>query len=341
MARRQPSAAEEWLVYFAARAGAAAISSLPVETALELAGPLGRLLYRWDRKHRERTLSHLKLAFPEWSQQRVEQVAIESFEHFVRLAVEVVHLPRLVHARCWPSRIGRCELGPAVELLSRGRPLLLVTGHYGNWEMLGSLLAVLGFPMAALARPIDHRRVNDWLLGIRESKGLRIITKWDATDVMVDLLRSGGALGFIADQNAGDRGMFVPYFGRLASSYKSIGLLAMQLQAPIIVGYARRIGTQARYDLGVTDIIRPEDWSGARDPLYYITARYNRALEMMIRECPQQYLWMHRRWKSRPRFEREARPAPQAVRQNLADLPWLAPPEVEALLRVASSDAGS
>src|SRR5690606_19753661 len=133
---------------------------------------------------------------------------------------------------------------------------------------------LLGYDVDAIARPIDNPLINRWLLGIRERKGMRIITKWDATERMLQVLEAGGALGFIADQNAGDKGLFVPFFGRLASTYKSIGLLAMNRQVPVVCGYAHRIGPGFRYELGVVDVIRPEEWESQRDPLFYITARY-------------------------------------------------------------------
>src|SRR5262249_46506392 len=157
-------------------------------------------------------------------------------------------------------------------------------------------IAVMGFPMNALARPLDNRLINRWLLGVREARGLRILTKWGATPILQQILETGGRLGFIADQNAGDQGLFVPFFGRLASSYKSIGLLAMRYNVPIMVGAANRIGPNFEYQLLTGDIITPDDWARRDDPLFYITARYNRAIETLIRAAPEQYLWVHRRW---------------------------------------------
>ena len=131
---------------------------------------------------------------------------------------------------------GWARLGPAIDLLNTGKPAILVTGHLGNWEVLGTLLAVLGYRCDAIARPIDNPLISDWLMGVRERRGLRIITKWNATDRMVAVLHRGGALGYIADQNAGTRDLFVPFFGKLASTYKSIGLLAMTQEVPVVCG---------------------------------------------------------------------------------------------------------
>ena len=88
-----------------------------------------------------------------------------------------------------------------------------------------------------------------------------------------------------------------------------------------------------RYELTAADIIRPEDWEQQRDPLYYVTARYIRAIETMVRACPSQYLWMHRRWKSRPRFEREGQPMPPGLQRNLEELPWMDQATMKDLVR--------
>ncbi len=322
-----------WSQYLGARVAAAALTSFNVDANLTTAGWLGRLLHRLDGRHRGRTAAHLRVAFPDWPADRIEALTVASFEHLMQLVVEVLHTPRLLHRESWPGRITLRDLGPALEILNAGRPAIMVTGHVGNWEVLGSLLAVLGYPVDAIARPLDNRLINDWLLGIRERRGVRIITKFSATDRMLEVLGAGGTLGFIADQNAGDKGMFVPFFGKLASTYKSIGLLAMDQNVPILCGYAHRVGQGFDYEVGITDIIRPEDWQGRRDPLYYVTARYMRALETMVRRRPQQYLWMHRRWKSRPRHERQGKPMPEALRRHLEELPWMTPEQMRELER--------
>jgi KDO2-lipid IV(A) lauroyltransferase len=110
-------------------------------------------------------------------------------------------------------------------------------------------------------------------------------------------------VGFIADQNAGPKGIFVDFFGRKASTYKSIGLLAMQYQVPVVIGYARRQSESFRFKMCVQDIIYPEDWASQPDALRYITQRYTKAIEDFVSEDPGQYLWVHRRWKTRPKGE--------------------------------------
>jgi KDO2-lipid IV(A) lauroyltransferase len=328
---RYPSLITHVGQYAALRIAAATLNVFDIEHGLRSARAIGSMMHRLDRRHRERILQNIRRALPELPEQRVEFLAERSAQHFLQLGVEVLFTPRLVSRDTWAERVRLHRLSEALDLLLSGRPTLLVTGHFGNWELLGYVLATVGLDMDAIARPIDNPLVNRWLLDVRERQGMRIITKFGATDRMTRVLEEGGTLGFIGDQNAGDRGLFVPFFGRLASAYKSIGLLALNYNAPVICGYARRLNDRFRFEIGASDIIYPRDWADQPDPLYYLTARYTRAIERMVRLAPDQYLWLHRRWKSRPRHEREGKPMPAALRRKLESLPWLDGEQIELI----------
>jgi KDO2-lipid IV(A) lauroyltransferase len=322
MARNQ-SAFANWSQYLALRLATSALHTFSPQRNLASARGLGSILHQIDAKHRRRAVRNIARSLPHLPREQIIQIARGSMEHFLQLGVEVLFTTRMVQLDTWAQQFSFRGLEQALDLVLAKRPCILVTGHYGNWEILGYVMALLGIDLSAVARPIDNPLVNDWLMGVRQAKGLRIITKWGASDEMTSLLDRGGTLAFIGDQNAGDKGMFVPFFGRLASAYKSIGLLAIRYDAPVICGYARRVGEQFRFELGVTDIIHPQDWKAADDPLYYLTARYTRAIETMIRQSPEQYLWTHRRWKSRPRHERLGIAMPASLRRQLESLPWM------------------
>lgn len=331
MAARE-SALINWSEYLALRAISGFMQCFDVDQNLATAGALGSLLNRISRRHRRRARRHIAASFPEWDRSRVAEIAERSMRHMIQLfMVESAMIPRLVTSTSWPRYLRIGDLGPAMNQLIQNKPALFITGHCGNWELLGYSMAVMGYPMYALARPLDNPLLNKWVMGIREARGMRVLTKFGAAPVLQQIMRSGGNIAFIADQNAGDQGLFVPFFGRLASSYKSIGLLAMRYRVPIIAAVAWRRSERFSYELSCVDYIDPTDWEDQPDPLYYITARYNRAIELMIRRAPEQYLWVHRRWKSRPRHERLGRPMPTRLIEKLRSLPWLTEADIERL----------
>jgi KDO2-lipid IV(A) lauroyltransferase len=338
MARNQP-AWLNWSQYLAARTAGSVVGIVDPPTVLRSAASVADRWHRLDKRHRDRAEAHLRSCFPDWPQQRIQQTAAASSRFVAQLAVEILLAPRLISADNWQQRVRLTGIEPAVRRVFERRPMILLTGHCGNWEIWGWVLSTLGVPLHALARPLDNPIIWRWFAGIRERRGLRLVTKWGAADDMIRILQGGGMLGVIADQNAGDQGLFVPFFNRLASTYKSIGLLALRYDVPIACGHAVRLGDDLRYELRVEDYIEPSDWQGQPDPLFYIAARYNKAIEDMIRRHPENYLWMHRRWKSRPRFERQGKPMPASLKEKLANLPWM---DERTLARlVADSEAAT
>jgi KDO2-lipid IV(A) lauroyltransferase len=294
--------------YFGARTTAMLLGLFPVNANLRTARAVGGILYKLDKKHRLRALENLRASFPEKSDKELDFIAERSMQHFLELVMDVLFSTRLINAESWYRYVHLDGLSDSLKILLRGRGAIMLTGHYGNWEILGYTLATLGFETYSIARPIDNPYIDSWLLGVREKKGQIILSKRGVTTTAQDVLERKGVLGIIADQNAGPKGMFVPFFNRLASTYKSIGLLAIQYNVPIVVGYARRRGDKFEFDIGTTDIIYPEDWHNFprdqyRDELHYITARYTKGIEDFVRADPTQYLWIHRRWKTRPKDE--------------------------------------
>ena len=304
MAKKARNEFVDWLQYVALRVVSMALHSFPVEANLQTARFLGTLLYRVDRKHRDRALANLRRSFPEMSARQRERLARRSQQDLVMLAVEVLFTTRLIRIDTWAKYVELNNFREVVGLLlRRDQGLIMLTGHYGNWEILGYLLATFGFHTTSVARPLDNPYVNEWLLGVRERQGQRIIAKTGATSEVIDVLSRNGTVCFIADQNAGTKGIFVDFFGRKASTYKSIGLLAMEYNAPVVVGYARRVNDRFEFEVGVQDVIWPKDWEAQDDPLRYITQRYTKAIEDFVAKDPGQYLWVHRRWKTRPKGE--------------------------------------
>ncbi|MGA3065465.1 MAG: lipid A biosynthesis acyltransferase [Tepidisphaeraceae bacterium] len=295
------------LIYAAVRLAAMLIHALPVEFCLATGRMLGRVWYRLDARHAARARANLHNCFPDFTPGQCDKIARQSMEHLFMLVVEILFTTRLIHMETWRKYVELGDIEPTLELMLRrknGRGgLIMLTGHYGNWEITGYTLATLGFETVSVARALNNPYLNNWLMGVRQRRGQRVVDKKGAAMEVAELLQSGGVVAFVADQNAGPKGVFVDFFGRKASTYKSIALLAMQFEVPIVVGYARRMDGGFRFKVDTQDIIRPEDWKEEADPLIYITQRYTKAIEEFVRAAPAQYWWMHRRWKTRPKGE--------------------------------------
>lgn len=339
--------------YLGFRSLAAAVGSLPADQVLPAAASLGRTYAasKLNRKRLARAEDNLAIAFPGWSADQRRHHAIQSWEHLAVLGTEILYSPRLLTEDGWGEHITLGDMAPALRKLIECRPVLLITGHCGNWEVLGYTIGLLGFPIHALYRPLDLPPLDQWVRRQRQRRGLTLVDKFGALRQLPDLAQAGAPLAFVADQNGGDRGTFVPFFNRLTSTYKSIGLLALQFNATIACGVARRQKPEEalqngptefagmRYRMELTDVFGPEDWSNHPDPLFYLTARYRRAIELMVVRAPEQYLWMHRIWRSRPRHERAGKPFPEPLLEKLRALPWLSDEDIAIIQDRSTRDA--
>jgi Kdo2-lipid IVA lauroyltransferase/acyltransferase len=189
-----------------------------------------------------------------------------------------------------------------------GRPLLFLTGHFGNWEILSYAFGLAGCRGGIVARRIENPYLDRLFETFRSKTGLTLLDKNRDYPQILNIIARGGGLGMVGDQDAGPRGLFVNFFGRPASTFKSIALLSLEYGAPILVLGAARVGHPMRYRIYLEDVILPEDLAHRPDAIREITRRHVQALERMVRRHPEQYFWLHRRWKSQPpaRKAREA-----------------------------------
>jgi KDO2-lipid IV(A) lauroyltransferase len=295
----------DWLTYLVLRVLIVFLYLFDIQTNLDTACFLGRMLWKHYHRGRNRALDNLRASFPEKSEQWIEQTGRRSFEQLAMLAIDVLFTPRLVKRYNWRQYSRYKNTERAKWLMQEGRGLLVVGAHYGNFEIVGYLLGLFGFSIYSIARPLDNKYINRYLYGVRRRAGQRIIDKKGAAELMEKLSSGGATLCFIADQDAGKKGIFVDFFGRPASTYKSIGLLAITKNIPIAVGYSRRVGNRFCFEIGMSRLILPEEWADRQDPLRWVTAEYTKAIEEFVREDPTQYWWLHRRWKHRPRGEKQ------------------------------------
>ena len=294
----------DWLAYIILRILVVFLSFFNIETNLNTACVLGRLLWKYYHRGRKRALENLRASFPEKSEKWINETGRRSFEQIVMLAMDVLFTPRLTRKHNWRDYAVFENSERTKWLMQEKRGLIMLTAHYGNFELVGYMMGLFGFHIYGVARPLDNKYISNYLYGVRQRFGQRILDKKGAAKYMEQILSSGDTLCFIADQDAGRKGIFVDFFGRKASTYKSIGLIALTCNIPIVVGCSRRIGNHFKFEMKTYRVITPDEWADKDKPLEWITEEYTKAMEAFIRDDPTQYWWLHRRWKHRPKNEK-------------------------------------
>jgi len=302
-------------VYLAIRLLVCIVHAVPPAVSFWLSDRIAWLLYRFVPSRKRIALENLHASFPELigNPKRADQIVLDMYRHFIRAVFEALLLSRKLHLSNWRAFI---DIYPAVGLpaaMFSPRPALLVTGHFGNWEMAGCLFGRLGFKTYAIARVLDNPYLERFVLRLRQATGQTIIAKNDDFDRLTSVLANGGKVSTLADQDAGPRGVFVDFFGRPASTHKAIALMAIEFDAFIVVLGVPRVPRTNRasatppagmestyYTSEVEEVIDPREYAERPDAVKAITQRYSSALERIIRRHPEQYFWLHRRWKHQP-----------------------------------------
>lgn len=266
------------------------------EAAEEAGRRLGRLYRRLDARRRHLVHSNLSCAFPEQTPSEIETLSEAVFSHFGGMAADILRAldepPESLTARV---EVRGEELLRAAAATGRG--YFFLASHYGNWELGALVTARLGFPMTVIVRPLDNPLLEARFRAFRERTGNTVIPKTEAAREILRILRRGGAVGVLTDQHArGLDAVAVPFFGRPASTTSAVARLADRTEALILSTDCVRTGP-SRYLMTYREtldvrLLPPEE----RAPVP-LTARINRAIETSIREHPEQWLWLHNRWK--------------------------------------------
>jgi KDO2-lipid IV(A) lauroyltransferase len=282
--------------YAALRGAVAAMEHLSFARAGTVGERIGRLGYRPFGIRRGVVERQLAAAFPATPPAEIARIAAASYGHLGRTSVETALLPSYE-----PHQI--IDLFEEVrgwsiveERMARGRGLIVVTGHLGNWELGGAYLAARGLPIDAVARHMANPLFDRYLTRTRQRMGMTVVHDEEAVRRVPRSLRGGRAVAFLADQGTvGLASTWVPFFGRYAKTPRGPAVFALRLGAPIVFGVALRSPT-GRYQLTFEpiEVTQTDDRDADVDR---IVAEYTLALERWVRRAPEQYFWHHRRWK--------------------------------------------
>lgn len=290
----------DFSVYVLVRVVVAVLQALSFQAARRFAHGLALLIYHVNGRHRRVADENLRHAYPNLDAAARDRMVRAVYRHFCSLLIEILFLPRILHVTNWKFHFRLKGNQRFFEALLGDRPLLIVTGHFGNWELSGCAMSQLGFPLHAIARPLDNPYLDAFLRSYRERTGQKLLAKKGDFDRIRQVLAASGILATVADQDAGPRGLFVEFFGRPASTHKAVALMAIEHDVMLMVGGAVRVGDPLVYESPVEDLIDPRDYRDRPDAVRALTQRFTSALERMIRRDPSQYFWLHRRWKHTP-----------------------------------------
>ena len=264
--------------------------------ALGLGTGLGQFAFSPFRVRLDVVEEQISTAFPGRDEDWVRRTARGCYRHFGREAAEIVRLEG-GGARDMLSRTSHVDEVQSVfrSHLHPGRGAVIVTGHLGNWEAAGAAVASLGMPLAAVVKRQSNAEFDRLLVESRRRIGIEPVYMEDARARLAELVLSGTSVALVADQDAGNRGLFVPFLGRPASTFRGPARLSMSTGAPLFFGAAIREGE--RYRL----ILEPVETELTGDAAELdLTRNWVQRLESWVRRDPDQYFWFHRRWKTRP-----------------------------------------
>jgi len=282
-------------LYLALRAAVAPLLALPRGAALGAGAVLGRLARRPFALRRVVADQNLALAFPELSQGARDAICAGMYEHFGRLIVDSLRSATNGGREVVPLVRADQEVALLKDLLRRGRGLLVLTGHLGNWEAGIPYLARHGMPVTAVWKPQANPYVAGYLDGLRRGLGLEAIPMPEARYGVPDALRAGKIVAMVADQAPIRGDTRAPFFGRPTRTFAGPGHFAAQTGAPVVVG-----AIFADADGGFRASLEVLDEAPRGDPeelVPRIATLYRAGLERLIRAAPEQYLWTHRLWR--------------------------------------------
>jgi len=296
------------LAYGAVRVAICVVQALPRPACERGARALARLITRSVRIRRAVVRDNLRIAFPDWTEARTDRTIEAMWEHFLLMVVEIAHAQRVIQKTTWRRHLRIHGMESMVRLLWSDRPKVILSGHYGNFELAAYLFGVFGFRIFSVARELDNPLLDRFVTRFRESRGQRILPKKGSAPDVELALQANGAIGLLGDQAAGPKGAWVEFFGRPASVHKAIGLFAVSSGAPIMVCSATRRHGLFDYDLRLEGTADPALGGPETAGLKEVSQWYTTLLETSIRRAPEQYWWVHRRWRGGPAQAKVSKP---------------------------------
>lgn len=273
-------------------------SFVPISASLWLGRRFGTIAFIFNKKRRLIAYANLKSAFAaEKTPQELRRITKKVYQNMVQTFMEILNL----------TKVNKRYIGRYVEIVNfervqnaarSGRGTILITAHFGDWELLSLTSAMVGLPILVLVREQKMERLNGLLNRLRESKGCKVVRKGMETRDILKALRSGGMVGILSDQDAGKKGVFVDFFGRPTSTHSGAMEMAAHTGSILLPNFIVRT-RGAYHKVYLEEYINVPKGAGEPEVRKAVQA-YMSLLEKYVRKYPEQWLWLHKRWKSTP-----------------------------------------
>ena len=279
------------------------LNILPQELSLKIGRFLGLLFYKIDKKHRKHTLNNLKIAFPTKTENVLTDIAIKFYKNLGMVFVEIFRLNKYKESNI--DDFVDSDFDHIKNIYGK-QGILLLTAHFGNWELLAKTFGLKGYKGNVLARPLDNPYIEKILYDLRMASGNKVIyNRENAVKNIISALSEKESVGFLPDENASKRiGVFVDFFGVKACTMPGMANIAAKTKLPVVPAFIVRIkGKDGNYSKHRLIIEPPLDikYTGDRKTdTMNILKLFNEKIEDIIKQYPEQWFWIHNRWKTRP-----------------------------------------
>jgi Kdo2-lipid IVA lauroyltransferase/acyltransferase len=290
----------EWIEYAAAWVGLKALGLLPRSAARFVGATFASIAYRLRTPLRRAAQANLQIAFPEWSERKRDEVIRRMIQQVGWLAGEFSQLPKYTR-----ENIEQIVVIDGFENFDaakrRGKGVLFLTGHMSAWELSSFAHALYGYPLHFLVRPVANGRLDSLVNGYRCLSGNRPIDKNKSARAILKVLGDAGTVGILMDHNTSlDEGVFVNFFGVPASTSSGLARLALRRDAAVVPGFLIWDSARRKYRLRFEPAVELSRTEDEEADVLENTQRFTRVIEQHVRSYPDQWLWVHKRWKTRP-----------------------------------------
>ncbi len=252
-------------------------------------------------KFRQRVIDENILGvFPDMAEPERREMTRQMWYHLCLMGCEIAQAPRKIHDSNWRKYVFIRDKVQMTNYLIDYRPLVAVSGHFGNFEMGGYVTGLLGMPSYTVARKMDNPYLDEFINRFRGYNGQFILPKEGSAPAIQEVMESGGILTLLGDQHAGTKGCWIDFLGRPAACHKAVALFTLSGNAPMMVSYCKHTDKPLYFEIGCTGVADPLEMDSKLKDVTALTQWYNDRLADAIYDCPEQFWWVHRRWKEKP-----------------------------------------